>query len=129
MSRLPERYPDGPGFKACGPSEQAATCIAPTAAAMRSTVLQVYASTYSPGLDSRRGCDGIKSIRPQREAARFGTTPHRLACRYRVAPEKRKRHDCDCLAVRPTADTNPPMKRDRLIQGKATTESGRLGSG
>jgi hypothetical protein len=50
VSRLPERYPDGPGFKVSGPSEQAATRIAPTAAAMRATVLKVYANTYPQGL-------------------------------------------------------------------------------
>jgi hypothetical protein len=39
MSCLPERYPDAPGFKVPGPSEQAAEAIAPIASNLRARVL------------------------------------------------------------------------------------------
>jgi hypothetical protein len=69
VSRLPEQYPDAPGFKAKGPSEAAATRIAPTAAAQRATVLQVYANTYPQGLTADEVATALNlsvlSIRPR----------------------------------------------------------------
>jgi hypothetical protein len=69
MSRLPEQYPDGPGFKTFGPSEEAATRITPTAAAMRATVLQVYANTYPQGLTADEVASALNlsvlSVRPR----------------------------------------------------------------
>jgi hypothetical protein len=38
MSRLPDAYPDQPGFRVSGPSEQAATAIASTAKTLRDQV-------------------------------------------------------------------------------------------
>ncbi len=49
MSRLPERYPDAPGFKASGPSEVAADKIAGRAAQMRVTVLTTFRNCYPQG--------------------------------------------------------------------------------
>jgi hypothetical protein len=43
MSRLPERYPDVAGFKAPGPSEQAANAISGTAKTLRDQVLKTFA--------------------------------------------------------------------------------------
>jgi len=69
MSRLPEQYPDAPGFKTFGPSEEAATRIASSAAAMRATVLQIYANTYPQGLTADEVATAldlsILSIRPR----------------------------------------------------------------
>jgi predicted ArsR family transcriptional regulator len=45
MSRMSELiYPDRPGFKTSGPSEQAATAIGTTANAMRAAVLAQFAA-------------------------------------------------------------------------------------
>ena len=46
MSRMSElMYPESPGFKAAGPSEQAAKAIAGTAKTLRDKVLQTIAAT------------------------------------------------------------------------------------
>jgi hypothetical protein len=47
MSRLPESYPDAPGFKASGPSEQVATAISSTAKTLRDQVREVIAMSPS----------------------------------------------------------------------------------
>jgi hypothetical protein len=69
LSRLPEQYPGAPGFKAFGPSEEAVTRIAPTAAAMRATVLQVYPNTYPQGLTADEVATALNlsvlSVRPR----------------------------------------------------------------
>lgn len=69
MSRMPERYPDGPGFKVSGPSENAAIRIAPTAAAMRSTVLHVFRNSYPQGLTADEVAASLNlsvlSVRPR----------------------------------------------------------------
>jgi hypothetical protein len=45
MSRLPEVYPDAPGFKSSGTSEQAATAISGTAKTLRDQVLHTIAAS------------------------------------------------------------------------------------
>lgn len=49
MSRLPEEYPDKPGFKAPGPSEQAAEKIAGRAEIVRAAVLAAFKGKYPDG--------------------------------------------------------------------------------
>jgi hypothetical protein len=44
MSRLPDAYPDAPGFKVSGPSEQAATAVAGMAKTLRDQVRNTIAA-------------------------------------------------------------------------------------
>lgn len=50
MSKWPNEYPDAPGFKAAGPSEQAAERVASTAKVVRAKVLQRFIEVYPQGL-------------------------------------------------------------------------------
>jgi hypothetical protein len=68
MSRLPEAYPDSPGFTAPGPSEQAATAISGTAKTLRDKVLKTI-SEAPAGLSAdavavRLG-KSVLSVRPR----------------------------------------------------------------
>lgn len=69
MSRLPEHYPQTPGFKASGPSEQAAERVSGVAAAMRARVLQVFKNHYPQGLTADEVAGhlhlSVLSIRPR----------------------------------------------------------------
>lgn len=49
MSRLPEHYPAAPGYKAPGPSEDAAARVSGAAAVMRARVLEVFKNHYPQG--------------------------------------------------------------------------------
>lgn len=42
MSRLPDQYPNAPGFKTSGPSSDAAEKIAPVAGKLRAQVLECF---------------------------------------------------------------------------------------
>lgn len=68
MSRLPDAYPDRPGFKASGPSEQAANTVASTAKTLREQVLQTFQQSPS-GLTADAVADrlgkSILSVRPR----------------------------------------------------------------
>jgi hypothetical protein len=69
MSRLPEVYPDSPGFKASGPSEQAATAISSsTAKTLRDQVLKTIANAPA-GLSADAVADrlgrSVLSVRPR----------------------------------------------------------------
>jgi transcription initiation factor IIE alpha subunit len=69
MSRLPEHYPDLPGWKAAGPSEDAAARVAGAAAVMRARVLQVFKNHYPQGLTADEVAShlnlSILSVRPR----------------------------------------------------------------
>jgi hypothetical protein len=68
MSRLPEAYPDAPGFKAPGPSEQAATAISSTAKTLRDQVLETIAKApagLSADAVAERLCKSVLSVRPR----------------------------------------------------------------
>lgn len=69
MSRLPEVYPDSPGFKAPGPSREAAEKIAPSAQLLRAAVLQKYERRYPEGYTADEVAAELKqsilSIRPR----------------------------------------------------------------
>jgi len=68
MSRLPERYPDVAGFKAPGPSEQAANTISGTAKTLREQVLKTI-SEAPAGLSADAVADrlgkSVLSVRPR----------------------------------------------------------------
>ncbi len=68
MSRLPEVYPDAPGFKARGPSEQAAQAIKGPAKTLREEVLRTISLAPS-GLTADAVADrlgrSILSVRPR----------------------------------------------------------------
>jgi predicted ArsR family transcriptional regulator len=68
MGRLPEAYPDQPGFKAPGPSEQAASAVAGTAKTLRDQVFQAIAAT-SKGLTADEVAaklgKSVLSVRPR----------------------------------------------------------------
>lgn len=49
MSRIPDAYPDAPGFKALGPSEEAADKVAGRAAVLRAQVLAHFRTCYPQG--------------------------------------------------------------------------------
>lgn len=49
MSRLPDAYPDAPGFKVAGPSEEAAVKIAPRAEILRGQILDQFRTIYPKG--------------------------------------------------------------------------------
>jgi hypothetical protein len=69
MSRLPEHYPDAPGFKVAGPSEAAAEKITSRAAAMRATVLRLFQDRYPQGMTADEASTelnlSVLSIRPR----------------------------------------------------------------
>lgn len=50
MSRLPEHYPSVPGFKASGPSEEAALRVTGAAATVRARVLDAFKQKYPQGM-------------------------------------------------------------------------------
>jgi hypothetical protein len=68
MSRLPEVYPDTPGFKMPGPSEQAAVAIAGTAKTLREQVLLAFQQSpcglTADAVANRLG-KSILSVRPR----------------------------------------------------------------
>jgi hypothetical protein len=68
MSRLPDQYPDQPGFKASGPSEQAATAISRSARTLRDQVLKTIADAPA-GLSADAVADrlgrSVLSVRPR----------------------------------------------------------------
>lgn len=68
MSRLPDQYPDQPGFKASGTSEQAADKIRSTAKTLRDQVLRTFQQTPG-GLTADAVADrlgkSILSVRPR----------------------------------------------------------------
>lgn len=69
MSKWPNEYPNAPGFKASGPSEQAASRIAPTAKVIRAKVLQRYIEIYPQGMTADEAAAelnlSILSVRPR----------------------------------------------------------------
>jgi transposase len=68
MSPLPDQYPDQPGFKAPGPSEQAAQAICSTAKKLRDQVLKIIAEAPA-GLSADAVADrlgkSVLSVRPR----------------------------------------------------------------
>jgi hypothetical protein len=68
MSRLPEVYPDAPGFKVSGPSEQAAEAMRRTAKTLREQVLREIVATPA-GLTADQIADrlnrSVLSVRPR----------------------------------------------------------------
>jgi hypothetical protein len=65
MNRPPKEYPDAPGFKASGPSEQAATAISSTAKTLRDQVLKTIAEAPA-GLSADAVADRLgRSVLPQ----------------------------------------------------------------
>jgi hypothetical protein len=68
MSRLPERYPTTPGFKAAGPSEQAATAISNTVKTLREQVLKTISEAptgLSADAVAERLGKSVLSVRPR----------------------------------------------------------------
>ncbi len=69
MSRMSELiYPDAPGFKASGPSEQAATAIGTTASKLRAAVLAQFAAYPSGATADEVAKDlnlSVLSVRPR----------------------------------------------------------------
>lgn len=69
MSRLPEVYPETPGFKAAGPSQEAAEKVAPSARLLRAAVLQKYEKRYPEGYTADEVAAELKqsilSVRPR----------------------------------------------------------------
>ena len=69
MSRLPEAYPDGPGFKSAGPSQEAAERVASKAKVLRDQVLQTYRDRAPAGFTAdeiaRDLNVSILSVRPR----------------------------------------------------------------
>ncbi len=62
MSRMSELiYPNAPGFKVSGPSEQAAEAIGGNASKLRAAVLAQFA-TYTRRRYCRRGCKGSELV-------------------------------------------------------------------
>jgi hypothetical protein len=68
MSRLPEQYPDGAGFKSNGPSQEAAQAIERTAKTLRDQVLRTFQQSPQ-GLTADAVADrlgkSILSVRPR----------------------------------------------------------------
>jgi hypothetical protein len=68
MSRPPETYPDAPGFKTPGPSEQAAKAISSTAKTLRDQVLKTIVDAPA-GLSADAVADrlgkSVLSVRPR----------------------------------------------------------------
>lgn len=62
-------YPDAPGFKASGPSEEAAAAIAGPAAVLRGKVLKVYRDVFPQGRTADAVADqlsmSVLSVRPR----------------------------------------------------------------
>jgi hypothetical protein len=69
MSRLPEHYPDVPGFKVAGPSQDAAEKITGRAAQLRASVLTVFRNCYPQGRTADEVAEAmdlsILSVRPR----------------------------------------------------------------
>ena len=68
MSRLPETYPDVPGFKAPGPSEQAATAIRNAAKTLREQVLKTISEApagLSADAVAERLGKSVLAVRPR----------------------------------------------------------------
>lgn len=76
MSRLPEHYPDAPGFKVSGPSEDAAVRVAGSAAVLRGRVLDAFKRTYPQGRTADEIATeldaSILSVRPRVSELRRG---------------------------------------------------------
>src|SRR5258705_4651847 len=90
-------YPDAPGFKVSGPSEQAAETMGSTANKMRAAVLAQFAQ-YPGGATADEIAKDLNlsllSVRPRvSELNRNGLNEQTGARR-----KKRKRNDCDGLA-------------------------------
>lgn len=86
MSRLPERYPDAPGWKATGPSEDAAARFAGPAVVLRARVLQAYKEHHPQGMTADEAAKALNlsvlSIRPRvSELRRAGSLVDTLARR------------------------------------------------
>jgi hypothetical protein len=68
MSRLPEQYPDAPGYKSTGTSEQAARAIERTAKTLRERVLRAFQEVPN-GLTADAVADrlgkSVLSVRPR----------------------------------------------------------------
>ncbi|SHN66584.1 hypothetical protein SAMN05444170_1000 [Bradyrhizobium erythrophlei] len=68
MSPLPDQYPDQPGYKSLGPSEQAAVAVCNTAKALRDQVLRTICDSPA-GLSADAVADrlgkSVLSVRPR----------------------------------------------------------------
>lgn len=69
MSRIPEQYPDRPGFKVPGPSEDAANSVAGSAAVMRGNVLRIFQNCFPQGMTADEVAESLNlsvlSVRPR----------------------------------------------------------------
>lgn len=69
MSRLPDAYPDAPGFKAPGPGQEAAEKVRPSAQLLRAAVLQKREVKFPEGYTSDEVAAELKqrifSVRPR----------------------------------------------------------------
>ena len=89
---MSDTYPDAPGFKAPGPSEDAATAITPIAGNLRDQVREVIASSPA-GITADGVASRTRPINPVRSSARVGTAAARRDQAKRRPWHEQFRHD------------------------------------